>query len=112
MSLARHSDATWVRLCSVGDLDPGTSRRFDVGRHRVALVRIGDDLYAIGDRCTHANVSLAEGQVDCEDGEIECYKHGSHFDGRTGQALSLPATKPVPTYEVVVEGDEVWISID
>ena len=100
-----------IRLCAVEDMDPGTSRRFDVGHHRIALVRIGDDFYAIGDRCSHANVSLAEGDVVAEDCEIECYKHGSHFDLRTGAALSLPATKAVPTYDVDVDGGDVFVVI-
>ena len=111
MSLARHTEPELVRLCSVDDLAPGASRRFDIGPHRVALGRIGDDFYAIGDRCSHANVSLAEGDVVAEDCEIECYKHGSHFDLRTGQARSLPASKPVPTYEVHVDGDDVYVTI-
>ena len=100
-----------VRLCSEGDLEPGTSRRFDVGRDRIALVRIGDDFYAIGDRCSHANVSLAEGEVVAEDCAIECYKHGSQFDLRSGEALSMPATKAVPTYDVEVEGGDVFVVI-
>lgn len=100
-----------VRLCSVGDLAPGASRRFDVGAHRIALVRIGDDFYAIGDRCSHQNISLTEGEVLAEDCQVECYKHGSRFDLRTGAALSIPATKAVPTYDVRVEGDDVWVAI-
>lgn len=100
-----------IRLCSAEEIDPGTSRRFDVGHHRIALVRIGDDFYAIGDRCSHANVSLAEGDVVAEDCEIECYKHGSHFDLRTGAALSLPAIKAVPTYEVELDDGAVFVVI-
>ena len=110
MSVAR-AGAEWARLCAVEDMEPGSSRRFDVGSHRIAVIRIGDDFYAIGDRCSHANVSLAEGEVIPEDCEIECSMHGSHFDLRTGEARSLPATKPVPTYEVVVDAGEVWVSI-
>ena len=111
MSLARRSETELVRLCSVEDLAPGASRRFDVGPHRIALIRIGDDFYAIGDRCSHANVSLTDGEVLAGDCEIECNKHGSRFDLRSGRAVSLPATKPVPTYEVVVQAGEVWVSI-
>ena len=99
----------YVRLCSVDELAPGAPRRFDVGPHRIVVVRIGDDFYAIGDRCSHANVSLAEGDVIAEDCEIECYKHGSHFDLRTGEALSLPATKAVPSYEIQVDGGDVFV---
>jgi 3-phenylpropionate/trans-cinnamate dioxygenase ferredoxin subunit len=100
-----------VRLCARDDIKPGEARRFDVGDHRIALVRIGDDFYAIGDRCSHADFSLSEGEV-YEDGlEIECPAHGSAFDLRTGEPQSLPAVKPVPVYEVRVEGDEVLVEL-
>ena len=59
------------RLCAVTELGPGEARRYDVAGHRIALVRVGDDFYAIGDRCSHANFSLAEGEVISEDLEIE-----------------------------------------
>ncbi len=97
------------RICAVDDLDPGQARRFDVAGHRIALVRVGDDFYAIGDRCSHANFSLAEGEVFTDDLEIECWKHGSTFSLVSGQPQSLPATKPVPVYEVKVEGNDVVV---
>ncbi|HSH59841.1 MAG TPA: non-heme iron oxygenase ferredoxin subunit [Acidimicrobiales bacterium] len=99
------------RLCAVGDLAPGQARRFDTAGHRIALVRVGDDFYAVGDRCSHANFSLSEGEVLGEDLEIECWKHGSAFSLTTGEPQSLPATKPVPVYEVQVEGDDVMMVI-
>ena len=99
------------RLCRVDDLAPGTARRFDVGRHRIALVRIGDDFYAVGDRCSHADFSLSEGEVWPDELEIECWKHGSTFSLKTGEPQSLPATRPVPVYDVRVEGDEVWVEL-
>lgn len=98
-----------VRLCGREELGAGEARRFDVAGHRIALVRVDDDFYAIGDRCSHANYSLSEGQVYPEDREIECWKHGSTFSLVTGEPISLPATKPVPTYEVDVVGDEVMV---
>ena len=100
-----------VRLCSVEDMQDCTARRFDVDRHRVALVRIGEDFYAIGDVCSHADVSLSEGDVLCDELEIECWKHGSTFDLKTGEPQSLPATKPVPVYSVEVDGGDVFVSI-
>ncbi len=99
------------RLCRVDDLEPGTARRFDVGNHRIALVRIGDDFYAVGDRCSHADFSLSEGEVWPDELEIECWKHGSTFSLKTGEPQSLPATRPVPVYDVRVEGDEVWVEL-
>lgn len=92
-------------LCALDDLVPGTARRFDVDGHRIAVVRVGDEVRAVGDRCTHADVSLSEGEVDPEGCTLECWKHGSQFDLRTGEPLSLPATRPVPVYPVrVVDG--------
>jgi 3-phenylpropionate/trans-cinnamate dioxygenase ferredoxin subunit len=103
--------ATRERLCRVDDLAPGTARRFEVGRHRIALVRIGDDFYAVGDRCSHADFSLSEGEVWPDELEIECWKHGSTFSLKTGEPQSLPATRPVPVYDVRVDGDDVWVEL-
>jgi len=98
-----------VRLCGRGEVDPGTARRFDVDGHRIALVRIGDDFYAIGDECSHEDYSLSEGDVWEDEHEIECPKHGSTFSLLTGEPQTLPATKPVPIYEVQVDGDDVQV---
>jgi 3-phenylpropionate/trans-cinnamate dioxygenase ferredoxin subunit len=102
---------TQVRVCSVDDVKPGSARRFDVDGHRLAIVRIGDDWYAIGDECSHEDYSLAEGDVWEEECEIECPKHGSTFDLRTGEPQTLPATKPVPVYAVTVDGDDVNVEV-
>ena len=100
-----------VRLCARGDLSSGEARRFDVAGLRLALVRIDDDFYAIGDRCSHEDYSLAEGEVWAGEREIECAKHGSTFDLHTGEPCSLPATRPVPVYETVVDGDDVSVVV-
>ena len=71
-------------------------RRVVVDGVAVAVVRIDDDVYAIGDVCSHANVSLSEGEVWCDEREIECPKHGSTFSLETGEPVTLPATQPVP----------------
>ncbi|MFP5328411.1 MAG: non-heme iron oxygenase ferredoxin subunit [Acidimicrobiia bacterium] len=97
-------------LCNADDVEPGTAQRFDVGGHRIALVRVGDDFYAIGDRCSHADYSLAEGEVDEDTLTLECWKHGSTFDLRTGEPTVLPATRPVPVYEVEVRDGSVVVS--
>jgi len=101
-----------TRLCSVADLGSGEARRFDVDGKRVALVRIEDDFYAIGDRCTHADISLAEGEVYPDDCAIECWKHGSTFSLVTGEPQSLPATRPTPVYPVTVDDDDVLVVLD
>ena len=70
-----------VRRSTSSD-SPGTARRVEVDGVAVAVVRIDDDVYAIGDVCSHANVSLSEGEVWCDEREIECPKHGSTFSLR------------------------------
>jgi len=101
--------AEQVTICTVDTLASGEARRFDIQGHRIALVRIEDDFYAIGDRCSHEDFSLSEGEVWVEDRELECPHHGSTFDLTSGRPCSLPATTPVPVYEVTVHGDEVTV---
>jgi|ERR1017187_7870859 3-phenylpropionate/trans-cinnamate dioxygenase ferredoxin subunit len=96
-------------LCRRDELDSGQARRFEVAGNRIALVRIEDDFYAIGDLCSHEDYSLAEGEVWSEDCEIECPQHGSMFDLKTGEPRSLPATTPVPVFEIEVVGDDVVV---
>jgi 3-phenylpropionate/trans-cinnamate dioxygenase ferredoxin subunit len=92
-------------VCALADLAPNSASRFEFNGSPVAVVRIGDDVYAIGDTCSHADVSLSEGEVICETKEIECWKHGSTFSLVTGEPQTLPATQPVPVYVArVVDG--------
>jgi 3-phenylpropionate/trans-cinnamate dioxygenase ferredoxin component len=100
-----------VRLRGVDEMETGTAKRFDLAGHRICLVRIEDDFYAVGDRCSHANFSLAEGEVYPEEREIECWKHGSTFSLLDGEPQSLPATRPVPVYTVVVKDGDVMVEL-
>jgi 3-phenylpropionate/trans-cinnamate dioxygenase ferredoxin subunit len=88
----------------------GSATRLSGGPDGICLVRIGDDFYALADRCSHADVRLSEGEVDEFECSIECWKHGSTFDLRDGEPQSLPATQPVAVYRVTREGDEVVVS--
>jgi 3-phenylpropionate/trans-cinnamate dioxygenase ferredoxin subunit len=92
-------------------MEAGTSRHVDLDGHPIALVRIGDDIYAIADRCSHADIALSEGEVWSEEREIECWKHGSTCSLVTGEPQTLPATKPVPVYEVRVDGHDVLVTL-
>ena len=76
----------------------------------IALVRTEGEVYALRDVCSHAEVRLSEGEV--EDGTIECWLHGSCFDLRSGAPVNPPATQPVPTYDVKIDGDDVLVSLD
>jgi len=97
-------------VARLSELEPGTPVRVVLAGVAVALVRVDDGgVHAVGDVCSHADVSLSEGEVDgCE---IECWLHGSTFDLRTGRPLSLPAIRPVPVFPVTVDGDEVFVDV-
>ncbi len=99
-------------VCAFDDLAPGSATRFDVDGTAVAVVRIGDDVYAIGDVCSHGAVSLSEGEVLCDEKELECWKHGSTFSLVTGQPQTLPATQPVPVFVARVVDGYVKISME
>jgi len=101
---------TAVTVAEFDDLVDGAGLRVDVDGHRLSVVRIADAVYVIGDRCTHADYSLSEGEVDVDTCHIECFKHGSSFSLITGQPDVLPATQPVPVYDAqVVDGHVVVI---
>ena len=99
------------RLCSVTDIPDGEARRFELGSLRLAVVHLGDDFYAIGDRCSHADISLSEGEVDANARTLECWKHGSCFSLETGEPSTLPATKAVPTYELRVDDGDLYVEV-
>jgi 3-phenylpropionate/trans-cinnamate dioxygenase ferredoxin subunit len=88
----------------------GGARRVDVDGVAVCVVRIGDAFYAIGDTCSHAEFSLSEGDVWPDDCEIECPKHGAMFSLVSGEPQTLPATQPVPVFDVTLDGDTVVVS--
>jgi 3-phenylpropionate/trans-cinnamate dioxygenase ferredoxin subunit len=94
------------------ELEPGTPRRVVVDGVAIAVVRIGDEVHAVSDVCSHANVSLSEGEVWCDEREIECPKHGSTFSLLTGEAITLPATQPVPVYRTEVDDGSVTVFVD
>ena len=101
---------TRVEIAPFADFPEGAGLRVEVGEHRIALFKVGDTIYALGDRCSHAEASLAEGEVF--DTEIECPRHGAAFDLTTGEALTLPATSPVATYAAEIEGGTVYLMIE
>lgn len=99
----------WIRIAALDDLPDGRGVRAVIGDDAVAVFRVGESVYALGDRCSHAEASLAEGELF--DGMVECPRHGSEFDLTTGRPHSLPATTPVPTYAVKVLEGEVLLEV-
>jgi nitrite reductase/ring-hydroxylating ferredoxin subunit len=93
-----------VEVCRLSHLAPQSAQRFMVGSTAVAIVRTPDGVFALEDRCSHADVALSEGEVvDCS---IECWLHGSAFDLTTGEPQSPPAVSPVAVYRVTLSEDQ------
>jgi 3-phenylpropionate/trans-cinnamate dioxygenase ferredoxin component len=96
-----------VRVCSLADLKEDVPAGFEVDEVPVVLVRQGERVYALADVCSHAEVALSEGEVTREG--LECWLHGSCFNLRTGEPSTPPASEPVSTYAVTIEGDDVYV---
>jgi nitrite reductase/ring-hydroxylating ferredoxin subunit len=100
----------WRAVCRVGDVAVDDVRRFELeGCPALAVFNLEGEFYVTDDRCTHAEASLAEGELD--DDVIECPFHGGSFHIPTGEVMTAPPRKPLRTYEVDVSGDEVRIRV-
>jgi 3-phenylpropionate/trans-cinnamate dioxygenase ferredoxin subunit len=99
-------------VCAASEVPAGEARRVEVGGREIAVVNLGEDGFrAIDAVCSHAQYYLDEGEVDVDEGTIECPKHGSTFDLETGRPRSLPAIQPVEVHEVTVIDDDVVIEV-
>ena len=96
-------------VAKFSELESGTAHKVMVDGVPVAVVRIEDEVFAIADTCSHADISLSLGMVWCDTKQIECIKHGSAFNLVTGQPDTFPATQPVVVYSAKVVNDEVIV---
>ena len=97
-------------VCNVNDIEVKQALRILIDDYPVAIVKDSDGgIHAIGDTCSHADISLSEGDV--EGCRIECWGHGSQFDLRSGMPLQLPAYEPVPVFALEIHGDEVYVDV-
>lgn len=102
-----------VEVGRTTEIPEGEARRFVADRIEVAVANLGNGVFlAVDDVCSHAEASLSEGEVDLEEETIECPRHGSVFDLRSGKPKALPATLPVLTFPVKVEGDVIMIELE
>ena len=108
--LERSHAAGMTHAAKLSELAEDSAIHVELAGRPVCLARSGGEVFAIADVCSHADVALSEGEV--ADGKIECWLHGSLFDLRTGAPTGLPATRPVPTYPVTVEGDDVLVQME
>lgn len=102
---------TFYPTVALGHLQEGEPLAVEIDDHEVVLVRLGDEVHAMKDECSHGQVKLSEGEVDSFDCTIECYLHGSTFDLRSGKPQCLPATEPVPVYPTKIEGETVMVEL-
>ncbi len=100
-----------VRIASADDFGDGDVQAVEVGDTALAVVRIDDEFYALTDRCSHANYKLSEGEVDCDEKTLTCWKHGAEFLLTDGVPQTLPATQPVETWELEVAAGEVFVHL-
>ncbi len=98
------------RVAAVEDLPVDTMKRVDAGDTPVCLAHADDgNFYALNDVCTHEEFSLSDGEVWGLD--VECPQHGSRFNLQTGKVTGLPAVIPAKTYQVRVEGSDIWVEV-
>ena len=101
---------TFVRACALDEVPTDEALGVTIGDYDVAVARNGDEIFALQDLCSHAAVSLSEGDVaNCT---IECWLHGSTFDLRTGKPTTFPATEPVATFPVELRDNDVYVDVE
>jgi 3-phenylpropionate/trans-cinnamate dioxygenase ferredoxin subunit len=103
--------AAFVKIARRDDIPDNEMRAFVVGERRVLVAHIDDNWYAVDDVCSHEYAELSEGWLEPEDCTVECPLHGSRFDLRTGQPLSLPAYAPIAVYPVELRDDDVYVEL-
>ena len=99
-------------ICPVDDLPPGAKRVVTWEDLEIGIVNCGGEVLAVEDRCSHDNGDLMEGDVDDDTCTVECPRHGSVFDLRTGKPLNLPAYVPIDTFPVSVDDGFIRVEVD
>ena len=100
-----------IDICKVDELPPGGMRMVEWEDLEIGIFNCKGEIYAIEDRCSHDNGTLVEGELDQEKCAVECPRHGSLFDLRTGKPLTLPAYVPVETFPVTIEEDTIKVEV-
>jgi 3-phenylpropionate/trans-cinnamate dioxygenase ferredoxin subunit len=101
-----------IEVCRVEDLQPGEVRLVEWEDLEIGVFNCAGTLYAIEDRCSHDNGPLVEGELDEASCTVECPRHGSRFDLKTGQPKTLPAYVPVDTFPVIIDGETIKLEVD
>ena len=101
-----------IDICAIGELPPGGMKLVEWEDLEIGVFNCNGEIYAIEDRCSHDNGTLVEGTLDQDRCTVECPRHGSEFDLKTGKPITLPAYVPVETFPVLVEGDQIKVEVE
>jgi 3-phenylpropionate/trans-cinnamate dioxygenase ferredoxin subunit len=101
-----------IDVCPLSQLSPGERRLVEWEDLEIGVFNCGGTVYAIEDRCSHDDGPLIEGELDDKACTIECPRHGSRFDIRTGKPKTLPAYVPVDTFPVIIEDDTIKLEVE
>ena len=101
-----------IEICPASELQPGQMRLVEWEDLEIGVFNCAGTIYAIEDRCSHDNGPLVEGGLDQERCTVECPRHGSEFDLKTGKPITLPAYVPVDTFPVIIEEDMIKLEVD
>jgi 3-phenylpropionate/trans-cinnamate dioxygenase ferredoxin component len=101
-----------IDICAVSELPPGGMKLVEWEDLEIGVFNCNGEILAIEDRCSHDNGTLVEGTLDQDKCTVECPRHGSEFDLRTGKPVTLPAYVPVDTFPVIVEGNQIKVEVE
>jgi 3-phenylpropionate/trans-cinnamate dioxygenase ferredoxin subunit len=102
----------WIRIAALAELAAeGAVLGVEAAGRRIALARVDGEVYAFADNCSHRDFPLSLGEVDTQACTVTCEWHGAAFDIRTGEAVCVPATRPIAVYETKVEDGAVWVDL-
>ncbi|MGD8465085.1 MAG: non-heme iron oxygenase ferredoxin subunit [Anaerolineae bacterium] len=100
----------YVKVAKVGDIPRGRVQVVELEDEDIAICNVDGEFHAVANLCTHDGGPLGDGFLHGD--EIECPRHGARFSVRSGEVRVLPAIVPIPTYDLKVEGDEIWVDVD
>ena len=107
--MSDEGDGDWVKVADLGECPPGSLFEVEAGGEQIVLANVDGELYALQNRCSHQDLPLSDGELDGD--RLECLYHGATFDVCTGNAMGLPAIRPVETYTVELRGQEIYVQV-
>ena len=101
--------AAWIRVAGLEELPPGELLGVEAASTEIVLANVDGDIYALEDRCSHQDLPLSAGFLESD--RLECTWHGAQFDACTGRAMSLPAIRPVKTFNVEIRESDIFVEV-